>query len=490
MIRQGVAGSGGPNVVPPDDSWLAQCVARAPGGPTHVLLTDHIAEHVPGCNMAYRRDALLAVDGFNPVYLRAGDDVDLCWRVQTHCGPIGFAPSALVWHHHRASIRAYWRQQVGYGEGEEWLRPQHPDKFVGRHVRWRGLVYSPLPFIRSLSGRRINSGVWGTAPFPSVYRVDRHSLAYLPHSAEWQLGSIALLSIGLVLLAMGLAFPGVAVAAAGAIGLGTTVAKCSAHALASDLTDAPPPQGVPAWASGAVYRLVIAWLHFIQPLARFSGRLRAVRDWPFDVSRVDVGHTDTTPDLLRVVTRKSVDHKFWSESWIDINTLMTRFVDRLRVTRIAREIAVDDGWSADRDVRVSVAPGLALDVRTLIEEHAGGKCLFRSRFQLRGRWILAVLAAIALATGAAATTLPAEAATGMLTSAILAGAVLVGLASRVADRIRVLRNALTHVASQGGMFDLQRARPTWSSRWPVEELARWPVDDAAPAAVEMAQETQ
>ena len=35
-------GSGGPNVVPPDDDWVAQCVARSPGGPTHVLLNDRV----------------------------------------------------------------------------------------------------------------------------------------------------------------------------------------------------------------------------------------------------------------------------------------------------------------------------------------------------------------------------------------------------------------------------------------------------------------
>jgi hypothetical protein len=95
-------GSGGPNVVPPDDDWVAQSVARAPGGPTHVLLNDRVAEHVPGCNMAFRRDALLAIGGFNPVYLRAGDDVDICWRLQARGHEIGFAPSALVWHHHRS----------------------------------------------------------------------------------------------------------------------------------------------------------------------------------------------------------------------------------------------------------------------------------------------------------------------------------------------------------------------------------------------------
>ena len=82
LLTADVVGVGGPNVVPDDDPWIAQCIARAPGGPTHVLLDDRVAEHVPGCNMAFRRDALLAIGGFNPVFLRAGDDVDVCWRLQ------------------------------------------------------------------------------------------------------------------------------------------------------------------------------------------------------------------------------------------------------------------------------------------------------------------------------------------------------------------------------------------------------------------------
>ncbi|MGE0704736.1 MAG: glycosyltransferase, partial [Vicinamibacterales bacterium] len=91
MLTSDVAGAGGPNVVPASDPWIAQAVARAPGGPTHVMLDDRIAEHVPGCNMAFRRDALLAIGGFNPVYVRAGDDVDICWRLQARGLQIGFA---------------------------------------------------------------------------------------------------------------------------------------------------------------------------------------------------------------------------------------------------------------------------------------------------------------------------------------------------------------------------------------------------------------
>ena len=182
-----VVAAGGLSLPPPDSPWLAHCVARAPGGPTHVLLDDRTAEHVPGCNIAIRRDALRAIGGFNPIYLRAGDDVDVCWRLQAAGGRIEFMPGALVWHHHRSSVRAFWRQQVGYGEGESWLVPHHRQRFTGAKIAWRGHIYSPLPFVRSLSRPRVNVGIWGSAAFPSVYHTQAFSLAFLPHTVRWQI---------------------------------------------------------------------------------------------------------------------------------------------------------------------------------------------------------------------------------------------------------------------------------------------------------------
>ena len=76
------AGVGGPNIPPPGDGPIAACVANAPGGPIHVLLSDEVAEHIPGCNMAFRRERLQAIGGFDPQFRKAGDDVDVCWRLQ------------------------------------------------------------------------------------------------------------------------------------------------------------------------------------------------------------------------------------------------------------------------------------------------------------------------------------------------------------------------------------------------------------------------
>ena len=182
--------------MPADDHWIAQCVARAPGAPTHVLIDDRTAEHVPGCNMAFRRSILLAVGGFDDAYHAAGDDVDLCWRLQTHGYHIAFAPSALVWHRHRNSVRGYWRQQVGYGEAESWLMDGHPERYLDGQALWKGRIYSALPFTRAISRLRVNAGVWGTADFPSVYSTQVPSLSSLPHLMPWKMVSLLLAFIG------------------------------------------------------------------------------------------------------------------------------------------------------------------------------------------------------------------------------------------------------------------------------------------------------
>src|SRR5438445_3996372 len=140
-------GVGGPNIAPAGDGPIAECVARAPGGPMHVLVTDREAEHIPGCNMAFRTAYLEAVGGFDSRFRSAGDDVDVCWRLQDRGWTLGFHPAPVVGHHRRNSVRTYWRQQIGYGRAEAMLERKWPEKYndVG-HVRWTGRMYgSGLP---------------------------------------------------------------------------------------------------------------------------------------------------------------------------------------------------------------------------------------------------------------------------------------------------------------------------------------------------------
>jgi GT2 family glycosyltransferase len=487
FLTSDVVGSGGPNVVPPDDPWVAQCVARAPGGPTHVLFDDRIAEHVPGCNMAFRRDALLAIGGFNPIYLRAGDDVDICWRLQARGWKIGFAPSALVWHRHRSSIRAYWRQQVGYGEGETWLQPHHPDKFVGSRIRWRGHVYSPLPFVRSLFGTRVNAGPWGTAAFPSVYRPDVFPLFVAPHSVTWQVVALMLVLAGMVLYRLDAGMPGLTIAAttAGLIGIAMTIARCIGFAFASDLRAVPPHRGRPAAVSRLLTRAVIAWLHVIQPIARVRGALRGMLMSP----EIELAHgrPARTPapwekvgDAVAFIRSRRDVLRFWSETWLSRETLLTRVVERFRSTRIASALEVDDGWHRARDVSLQLGRWARLDVQMLVEEHPSGRVLVRIARRLRVTPLFvvsvgAVIAVVAVSptpAGPWSMVLPAVLVAALMFRALWRAAAMLVLADRVMTKVLLEAGAVPLCTHATRVATGLRRRLGMPARLSLERRAR------------------
>ncbi|HYT68453.1 MAG TPA: glycosyltransferase [Vicinamibacterales bacterium] len=460
FIHSDVAAAGGPNVVPVDDPWLAQSVARAPGCPTHVLVDDRIAEHIPGCNCAFRREALLAIGGFDPAFVRAGDDIDVCWRLQGRGWTIGFASSALVWHHHRASVRAYLRQQVGYGEGETWLLRRHPDKFTRGRIAWRGHIYSPLPFIRSFSETRVNAGPFGSASFPSIYHADVHPFAHLPHSGRWQITWIVLLVLGALAASAHRPYA-VALWAPALIAFGTTAAKCLLFGLRSDVARLPAIEHFSSRGSRAVYRLTIAWLHFLQPFARLYGR---VRGYVSDSARVAVraGFPDassraslTRGALARtmpLLTGREIEESFWSENWIDVGTVLSRLADRVQRQHVLRQVELDSGWWENRDLSIVDRGWSRLDVRALVEDHGGGRCLCRVRTRARLR-----AAIVPLAAGAGLATVLQQAGLigwplGAVTAAALAA---VFAAANLVRSSSLLTDAVDEVATDCGMAPIR-----------------------------------
>jgi len=160
---------GGPNLPPPPRNLTEACVGRAPGAPTHVLLNDDEAEHLPGCNISIRKAALQAIGGFHAQYKTAGDDVDVCWRLQQAGGRLRFAPAALVWHHRRSTVRAYLRQQRGYGRAEALLLHSYPQRFswLGG-ARWSGAIYGDGETVAVGNGGEIHYGKFGSGLFQSV----------------------------------------------------------------------------------------------------------------------------------------------------------------------------------------------------------------------------------------------------------------------------------------------------------------------------------
>lgn len=162
---------GGPNLPPPPQSPAEAVVAAAPGAPSHVMLDDEEAEHLPGCNISVRRTAYFDIGGFDPIFRTAGDDVDFCWRLRDKGYRLGFAPTAFVWHHRRPSLRGYLKQQIGYGKAEALLIAKHPRRFTeSGDARWEGFVYSGGP-VRAVEGSTIYHGPMGQAGYQGV--VDR-----------------------------------------------------------------------------------------------------------------------------------------------------------------------------------------------------------------------------------------------------------------------------------------------------------------------------
>src|SRR5256712_2868490 len=185
------AAVGGPNVAPPGDGAIADSVARSPGGPVHVLLTDREAEHIPGCNMAFRKSCLAAIGGFDQQFRVAGDDGDGCWRLQERGLTIGFHPAAMVWHHRRNSIRAYWRQQLGYGRAGAMLERKWPEEYNRPgYVPLAGRLYGPgragAPPWRRARGYH---GILGVAPYQSLYEPAAGVLGSLPQMPDWHLAT-------------------------------------------------------------------------------------------------------------------------------------------------------------------------------------------------------------------------------------------------------------------------------------------------------------
>jgi O-antigen biosynthesis protein len=253
-----VGGVGGPNLPPADDPPGAHVVARSPGGPVHVLVADDRAEHIPGCNMAFWKLLLSEVGGFDDVYTSAGDDVDLCWKALNRSWKIGFHPAAVVWHHRRAGLRAYLRQQWNYGRSEALVEARHPERFtaVGT-ASWRGRIYNSLT--PQPARQRIYRGVYGTAAYQSVYQGGGHLLD-LVHQIGAPVAALLLLTAPLALISPWLGFPALVAL------LGT------AALVGVDMARADPPRRLRK--GRFAFRLRVAIHHVLQPLVRSLGRGR------------------------------------------------------------------------------------------------------------------------------------------------------------------------------------------------------------------------
>jgi GT2 family glycosyltransferase len=366
------AAVGGPNIPPVDDGFISACVASAPGGPIHSLLTDETAEHIPGCNFAVRKSELEAIGGFDPIFRTAGDDVDVCWRLQARGKTLGYAAAAVVWHHRRNSIRAYWRQQKEYGKAEALLERKWPEKYNrAGHITWFGRLYGPGVIRDRVRRSHVYLGVWGTALFQSLYEPGPGYLQLCTQTPEWFIFAIALFLFS----GLGMLWPPLWIFAALGLGaIGLPLVQAFAAAASAQSTEA---QRSGEQRSRAV--LVTGLLFATQPLARLWGRLSSgLSPWR------------RTPAKLK--TDSHGIRTLWSEQWRSPESWLESIEDVGRELMRVRRGGGFDAWD------LQFIAGFAGSVLVLlaVEEHGSGKQLLRFRVTSKPTKFVAVPAGCSL----------------------------------------------------------------------------------------------
>ena len=372
LIRGNYAGVGGPNVPPPAQNWIQACVAAAPGGPSHVLLTDTVAEHIPGCNMAFYRWAFESVGGFDPEYTKAGDDVDFCWRLQQSGCVIAFSPAAVVFHHRRFTLRAFLKQQEGYGEAESLLRFKHLIFFGPTgSAKWRGQIYGEPRFSWFLNRPIVYHGIFGEGFFQSIYPTPRSEIAAYLSSAEWFALTVFLFGLGIFLPAIRIV---------PYLMFGGTLCVALSYMLRARIE--PAFDTVHA-------RLLVMVLAFLQPLVRGFSRYFTWLHFKRTPRSVIAAH-EKLPAGFGGAGKRRV---YWSEEGRDRHHLLGQIFQLLEEE--GWRYSTDTGWK-EWDIQIYGNFWWSVTVQTLTEYHGGAKCLTRVRLRYRAVPTTVIINLIAL----------------------------------------------------------------------------------------------
>ena len=381
MEASDLAACGGPNFPPPEDDMVPAAVAVAPGGPTHVLISDEVAEHIAGCNMAFRRDVLLQLGGFDPIYRAAGDDVDICWRFQDAGYTIGFSPAAVVWHFRRNTVAAYCAQQRGYGKAEALVYSKHPFRFnLFGQAKWLGRIYGDLSTSLLLSRRPvIYSGVFGRGLFQTLYEPPSSLTAFLPLSFEWSVAALPLAIAGIV--------------GGGWLWLLTVPLLVTWVMCVNGALKAPIDKRFTGFKARALVALLIYLGPLLRGWERIRWRLKEMRDAGSYRSRRNRAARHASGWAAR-----AFHLAYWSEAGTEKEALIGGLMSFLVPQKYF--VVPDTGWS---NWDLEIARGLCSRALVVVctENHGGAKRLLRVRCAMRfSRFALLLLRSSAALTAA------------------------------------------------------------------------------------------
>jgi len=456
MAEGGLDGCGGPNYAPHEDGWIEGCVAASPGAPSHVLIGDERAEHLAGCNMLFRKAALEDAGGFDPQFTAAGDDVDICWRLMDAGYVLGYCPSAFVWHFRRNTIKAYYRQQRGYGKAEAMLYFKYPERFnVLGQIKWNGTIPGiarTIPGGGRLRIRRVRSA----AQFQRVDEMPLSVLKVAPITAEWNLAAAALVVLSL-LLGVTIA-PALAALAAGLLwaayyAVRAPLEKCH-RSLAS--------------------RLLIGWLAYSGSIVRTVARYR----WRSGARENALFDSDVRQQPTIDWKHRSIRLSYWNGVYMTREAMLEHL--RKFFASLVRPVVADTGWR-DFDLLVEANPWSRIQLRTADEELGGRELRTNVAAQLRLSMGARVgLGACATAAVTASLMGPPIAAAALC---LVAAVVTISAISGLAEAANLAYHAIEQCAGELNLIPLGKpARLASASLVPAAAAAERPAEAAQPAA--------
>ena len=243
------------------------------------------------------------------------------------------------------------KQQRGYAKAEALLADKWPGKYNSAgHLTWHGRLYGG-GVVKSLFSRsRIYHGVWGSAPFQSLYEPSSGNLSSLNANARvvlsvdgsrfldraWGIVEAAVVVAGPLLVA------GVSLTMIQAVRAGT---RAFFHREPSSKFLRVRSQ------------LLVAWLHLVQPAARLLGRVQhGLGPWSWR-------------GFVRVVPLPAV-HSLWSEQW---DAPESRLSELERILKESGAAVISGGDFDPWDISISRRTLRAARVIAMVEEHGDGR---------------------------------------------------------------------------------------------------------------------
>ena len=365
----------------------------------------------PGCNCAFRRDALLAIGGFNPVFRRAGDDVDVCWRIQAQGWKIGFRAGG-------ARVASASRHDTRLLAAADWLRRRRnlADARASGQVRRRPHRLArphlqPAAVLRSLADdtnqrrpvrhRRVSVGLShrrasvcvSAALRPMAGGVDA-CCSPRRSARRWSHAPLAAAAAAVSAMATLLA----------------TLIKCAALrpalrclAAAADRPHSRATQPCSSIASPSPGCISSSrsrgsgagcGASSIGPRARAASRRASAPACLPACGREQIARCASA-----VAVAAGRDVRTGASGGSTSPTSCGRRRIACASSGRCRQIELDSGWWEDRDLTIANRTWFRLDVRALVEDHGGGKCLHRVavRSRLTAAAALPLLVAVAAA---------------------------------------------------------------------------------------------